>query len=147
LAVFNLGLILYIVEFAMRRFEYAPVVRVRRTVDRTRFIRAAGMLTLTLYVLEFPVRAAFSYAAHGLFGGSTNFPATYAAFQFDQFMINPAAILLYLAAIMTFWLLLVRVLIGLRFVGSFEWMFAKLANVFRRHDKSGKADMERILSP
>ncbi|MBB6480064.1 hypothetical protein [Spirochaeta isovalerica] len=148
LAVFNMGLILFVLSFAMKRFEYAPLERLQRICDRTLFIRAAGMLTLTLYVLEFPVRFVLSYAAHGLFGeSSVPFPESFLTFQFDSFMLNPGAIALFMVVIMSLWLLLIALLIRTGFVGSFEWIFVRIANRFRPLDKSEKAHMSRILYP
>jgi hypothetical protein len=147
LAVFNMGLILFVLNLAMRIFEFIPVEKLKHLADRTLFLRAAGMLTLTLYVLEFPVRSLFTYLAHMIFGGSEDFITSFTSFSFDNFMLNPAAIALYMLCIMGFWCLLVFLLMKSSFKGSFEWMFTKVANLFRPQDKSMKSDMNRILYP
>ncbi len=62
-------------------------------------------------------------------------------------MIGFLPIIAYLLVIMGFWLLLMWMFIKLEFKGSFEWIFTRIANLFRHHDKSQKADMDRILNP
>jgi hypothetical protein len=148
LAVFNMGLILFVLNFALKRFEYAPLERLDRICNKTLFVRAAGMLTLTLYVLEFPVRFLLSFGAHGIFGGDPSaFPANFLNFEFTDFMLNPGAITLFMFVIMTLWILLIKLLIRSNFKGSFEWIFTRIANRFRPLDKSAKSDMSRILYP
>lgn len=147
LAVFNLGLILFVLDLAMRLFEYLPLAKLKALSDRTRFLRATGMLTLTLYVLEFPIRSFFSFNAHRIFGGTDSFPDSFLTFAFDRFMVSPGAITLFMVAIMAFWILLILLFIRLNFKGSFEWIFTKTANLMRPDDKSRKADMDHILYP
>ncbi len=147
LAVFNMGLILFVLNFALKKFEYAPIYKLEKICARTKFIRAAGILTLTLYVLEFPVRAFFTLTAHRLFGESSDYLKSITNFEFDQFMVNPGAIILFLVVIMGLWSLLIILLMKVKFKGSFEWLFAKTANIFRPDDKSHKADIEQILYP
>lgn len=147
LAIFNMGLILFVLNLAMKLFEYISVENLKKLADRTIFLRAAGMLTLTLYVLEFPVRSLLTYLAHMIFGGSEDFIASFTSFGFDNFMLNPLAIALYMAFIMGLWFLLVFLMIKSSFKGSFEWIFTKIANIFRPQDKSMKSDMNKILYP
>ena len=147
LAVFNLGLILFVLDLAMKVFEYRTVEGLKRLSDRTRYLRAAGMLTLTLYMLEFQVRGFLGFQAHRLFGGDPDFPEVFLTFGFDEFMIRFWPIMAYLAVIMAFWLLLIWLLIRLRFRGSAEWFFTRIANLLRKEDKSQKSDMDAILYP
>lgn len=147
LAVFNMGLILFVLNLAMKLFEYIPVESMKTLADKTLYLRAAGMLTLTLYVLEFPVRFLFTYLAHNVFGGSEDPFKAFIGFHFDDFMLNPPAVFLFMVSIMGLWCLLILILVKCRFKGSLEWGFSKLANLFRSQDKSMKSDMERILYP
>ncbi len=139
LSFFNLGLIMFLIFGIVKKIEYAPLKTYRKMVDKTLMLRRFGMMSLTVYIMENVTRSGFSYLFHSVFG-DPELPQ-------DAFMTNAPAIILYLAVLSAFWLTVMWAWEKIEFKGSFEWMMAKVSNIFRKEDKTSKMNVQKVLYP
>jgi len=137
--VLNLGAMTFATVLMLGAYDYCPLEKRRRRIERTLWIRRFSIVSLTIYVME-------CFLAQGVYWLFAQFWDTAVALvnQIPVLIWNISQIFIFIIVVSLLWFIIVPLWERIDFAGSLEWFTIKAVALFQ-HNKDARINSKKIL--